>query len=95
MNIKDKIILDGIKSAEDSAINKGSVDLIKVKSEIFSSISGLSKLISPEGSIFNAIKGKVGNFSNQFTNSFDIVKSNKDQFFSKISGSVKIPKDLL
>jgi len=95
MNIKDKMIISGVKALEDSYINSGFVDMFKEKIKTFNSVPGLSTLTAPLNSAFNFIKSLIGPFLNKFTNSFDIINSNKEQFFSKITGVDKIPEDLL
>lgn len=96
MRIEDKLLLTGAKSLEDSYINKGFVNLFSNKMAIFSTTSGLSDLISPPDSAFNSIKQYIGPFLNRFTNSFNIIQTNKKAFFEGIFGfRNKIPEDLL
>jgi hypothetical protein len=95
MKLMDKIITDNIKILEDSKINKGFTELSKAKIKTFKSIPGLDSLISGSNSFFNTIKSYIGPFLNQFTNSAQIVTSNKQQFFNKIFISFKPPEDLL
>jgi hypothetical protein len=95
MKLMDKIITDNIKILEDSKINKGFTELSKTKNNLFKSIPGLEGLISGPQSAFNNIKGLIGAYLNQFTNSAEIIQSNVDQFYKKIIISVKPPEDLL
>ena len=93
MKIADKIYLIAAKTIEDCAINAGIYELLYEKLKAFQS-SGVDALISGTGSTFSSIKTKIGPYLDKYSNSADIVASNKEQFFNKTTGIEKIPEDL-
>ena len=93
MKIADKIYLIAAKTIEDCAINTGIYDLLYEKLKTFQS-SGVDALLSGATSAFATIKTKIGPYLDKYSNSADIVASNKTQFFNKATGIQKIPEDL-
>ena len=93
MKITDKIGTDAVKTLEDSYIGASSDELLHAKMDAFDN-SGLDSLISGADSLFNSIKGLIGSYIGKFTNSLEVVKDNKDQFFSNIDGLEGRPEDL-
>ncbi len=94
MQIEDKISLNAIKSVEDCSINSGMGELVKEKLLAFQAV-GIGAIISPATSLFASIKNKIGTFFSRYSNSADIIKSNKDQFLKKVNSIDTVPKDLL
>ena len=93
MKISDKIYLIAAKTIEDCSINRGIYDLLYKKLKAFQA-SGVDALLSGAGSTFSTMKTKIGPYLDKYSNSVDIIQSNKTQFFNKTTGVQKIPEDL-